>query len=191
MTKVVRTRPSKTRPFSVALQDLVSREKFWSVRTLTRHINGTGISTSSSTVWREPRRQGLRKCKTYPCGNGKQTALEIKRKEFSLMMQGVNMKDVICVDETSFYQQPNPRYAWTKGLRIRVPMMRTTGKRHSLLIGVSHSGVAHHQIVSGSFNSALFATFITDLRSKTTCRYILLDNVAFHKVLKSGTRCAL
>lgn len=177
-------RHQKQRPFSDVLQSLVSEQSFWSVKKLQRHIAKNGFSTSVSTTWRELRRLGFKKCKTYPCGNSKPILLETKRRDFSLRIQEVDMRDVVCVDESSFYQQPNPKCGWTKGSRLRVPMIRTTGKRHSLVVGVSHLGLAHYTIFPGSFNAISFARFITDLRSHTTCKYILLDNVAFHKTKK-------
>lgn len=89
------------------------------------------------------------------------------------------------IDEASFHLNSAPRYAWApRGKRavIKRPMVRGTRFSKRLLLCVCPTGIVDYTVVQGSFNSALFTTFVGTLRRDLT---LLLDNVSTHRATKS------
>ncbi len=148
------------------LQQYVDQLPFkMSVSTMRYHLNALRFSCK----------------KTHPIGIVNMEAVNIKRKEFIETMLYVDVKDVISLDESSLYKRLNPHRGWSPvGRRINVPMQRRMSKRYTLTAAISDSGVVHHQLITGSSNMQHFLSFIKQL-DKVPQKYVMLDNVAFHK----------
>jgi transposase len=101
-------------------------------------------------------------------------------------MKDIDYNNVICLDETSFYQKPVQKYAWgERNVRMRVPMIKDSGKRKTLTLAINSNGITHHKFIDGSSNTTLFLQFLQELvNKKVQQKYILMDNVAFHKSKK-------
>jgi transposase len=139
------------------------------------------VRRSRVTVWRWLRKAGFRVARTYPGGMPSE-ALSERREAFCRTIENINRNDVIAVDETSFYSMPIPRRGWRRhGGRLTVPLVRTTGRRHSLIVAVTRQGFIHYMLKAGSINTATFIEFVHSIPSTWTHSHLLMDNVAFHK----------
>jgi transposase len=140
-----------------------------------------GAGFSPATVWRTLKEQGFGNRRTYPDGVLTETLKE-KREAFCAVIEGIDLRSVIAVDETSFYVNTVPRRGWVKrNCRLTVPMQRTTGQRYTLAVALTADGVLSHQLVRGAMNASLFARFIAGLSPRPCHQHVLMDNVAFHK----------
>jgi transposase len=121
--------------------------------------------------------------KTYPLLPARnQEDVWIKRASFYEKLQDIPINQVISVDETCFYDLPKYRRCWSyRGSRIQVPNLRTCGKRLTLCAAISHAGLLHQQLMEGPMNTRSFVSFVQTMHVPAHCKYILLDNVSFHR----------
>ena len=147
-----------------------------------RHQLGLeGLTASLSSTWRALGRLSytwkklrLRSVPDLSLFHGRRTA-------FAALLAGIDPADVLSVDEASFDSNMAPMHGYSpKGLPFHVPVQRRTRTRVSLTMAVSHSRMEHWTIVPGSSNGLLFQTFLRGLEHMPQ-RYVLMDNVSFHK----------
>jgi len=143
---------------------LVSEFPFFSLSVYRAKLAAdTRFDVSKTTIWRWLKRLGYNKARTYPSGSSTQVSSE-KRKEFTNMASQKEPDDIICIDETSWYVTAIPRRGWKRPhVRLRVPMVRTTGRRHSLILATTRKGNVYWQLHPGSINSAIFSKFLLQL----------------------------
>ena len=68
-----------------------------------------------------------------------------------------------------------------KGNRLRVPMIKDSSKRKTMILAINSNGISHHKFLNGSSNTNEFIIFLNELQLKNiTQKYILMDNVSFH-----------
>ncbi len=116
-----------------------------------------------------------------PVSNGR---VEETRLAFSTQVRSTEWNDglTISIDESSFHTAMVPNWGYSpRGRRLHASF-HTRGGRHriSLLLAVSSERVVGHEIVEGSFTSAIFARFLERLDAPQGSR-ILMDNAAIHK----------
>ena len=163
--------------------NFITESPFCTITSYKNKLRKVNINVSRTTVWRWLRQRGFTKGRTYP-GKEPTETLAIQRGDFSRKIRNIDITRVICVDETSWYDVGIPRLGWRKaGIRLKVPMRRTTGKRYSLITAMTYSGEVHWQLHQGSINSRLFANFVESIPAQWKAGHLLMDNVAFHKSL--------
>ncbi len=110
-----------------------------------------------------------------------------------LVVPSIRPEEVISIDETSFFFQQTPKRGYSKrGTRLSVNKHYAQRNRLSVLMAVSSNGHSAFKSYSGSVNAALFAQFVrTELSSMAPqCKYLLMDNAAFHKTREVLDACA-
>jgi len=86
-------------------------------------------------------------------------------------------------DESSFDMRCRPIYGYApKGKQsiVNVPRLFCSQKHHSLLLGIHMNGTRHHQVLTGTVNSAIFANFVLQAPYPRGT-VVLLDNHSMHK----------
>lgn len=140
-----------------------------------------GINTSLSSTWRATRRLGYTWKKVRLRSVPDLQLFNARRKAFAAVLAGIDPADVLSTDESSFDSNMAPLRGYSPcGVPLFVPMQRSTRKRVSLTLAVSHTGLEHWTIVPGSSNGALFMLFLHGI-AHCPQRYVLMDNVSFHK----------
>jgi len=180
--EITKARHPKARQQHVAFRSFVDSNPFQTLTSYRQAMVDNGDEpVSKTTISRWMKDMGYKKRRTYP-GGVNTPALLTKRHEFTAMAKTLNQNDVVCVDETSWYHTPVARYGWRpKGVKLRVPMIRTTGRRYSLVVAMTRQGDLHWNLKEGSYNIESFAKFISSLPHHFSGKMILMDNVAFHK----------
>jgi transposase len=108
--------------------------------------------------------------------------LHDKRRCFESYRKSIDIHSVISVDETSFYQKFSPKYAWSpKKNYIHVPQQMLQSSRSTLISAISAIKVIYQMLIPASCNTSTFEEFIRDLPVDENHKYILLDNVSFHR----------
>ncbi len=174
------TKP-KVQTSNIDLESIVRESSFLSLKDI---IEKYKLGISNSTLSRRLKRSGYSKKKVHTIGLPDMTKIRDARKRFSQKYFDLSLDDVLSVDETSFYSQLEPYTGWSKsGVRITAPMQRKVSKRFTLTAAISSNGVISNKIVSNSSNEKHFLDFLSSLRNYPQ-KYIMLDNVAFHKTKK-------
>ena len=94
----------------------------------------------------------------------------------------ITENDVICIDESYFMSYDTSNYGWSKqGKRIDC-FEQSNPIKYSLIMAISNKKVLAYSINKNNFNQYLFYEFLRDkLLPSIKNKYILLDNVSFHK----------
>lgn len=162
--------------FSMNTESFLTNNPFSDLRSMAMKVE-----TSKSTLWRVLKKAGYSKKRTYPMLSNK-SDLEDKRKAFCETVKDILPSQVMAIDETSFYTRLCPKKAWSlANHRVKVPVQRVVSKRHTLVSAMSTQGIVSQLLFVGSCNQEIFRQFIQQIPRQDDPKYLLMDNVAFHK----------
>jgi transposase len=108
--------------------------------------------------------------------------LNIQRNKFRNELSKIANKNIICLDETYFHPFMHKKYGRSlSGTRV-VRNEKVNRSKKSLLMAITNKKVIAYQIYDTNLNAFRFHDFLKNkLLPKLKNKYILLDNVAFHK----------
>lgn len=102
---------------------------------------------------------------------------------FKSLYLASNYNEIVCIDETGFCNIGNPVYGYFR--KGKQPVIQSTKSRvkRNMVMAISSDDVLDFTISQKPYNSIKFLQFIESLIPKLppTTKYILLDNVAFHR----------
>lgn len=106
------------------------------------------------------------------------------KKEFERKIRKINKNDIICIDESYINGSLYIKYGWCKRnqkLIKYIPRNKIPQKR-SLIMAISNEGIIHYELLKiKGINKELFKSFLETLLKGIKNKYILMDNVNFHK----------
>lgn len=168
--------------------DICSKYPYFSIRRLVNVINNLlQLNWSFSTLYRFMIVNDLKYSKVYPIGNGNHESITLKRKLFSDVVKTIDMTKVLCIDETAIYSKIHYKYAWSKkSIRPHLPYQRVVSNRRTFTVCFSINNMIHYECSPNNMNQQSFLTFLDNVLtlSDGKYKYILMDNVAFHKTKK-------
>lgn len=144
------------------------------------------IDLSTTTISRYLKICNLSKKKvTHKFYNGNLKEHKKKRKTFIKQLQKIKKTDIICLDETYINPKIYSNYGWGKinnKIKKFKPIKKIERKK-SILMAITQKGILKYEILKTNYNSNNFRLFIENLitENNITGKYILMDNVAFHK----------
>jgi len=111
--------------------------------------------------------------------NGNIKKLEKLKKKFKKNLP--DYKNIVCIDETYFYDNSTKNYGWSLcGSRLRhIGKVKKT--KYSVIMAIQYNKILYYEIHKTNIKTNLYAIFIKKLCTMFTNKYILMDNVAFHK----------
>lgn len=111
--------------------------------------------------------------------------LQQKCSTFKNTVKDISNNDIICLDETFFVSNITANYGRSfKGSRI-YKFSKINPKKYCLLMAISNKAVVGYKIYQTNINQDIFHDFLNDiLLPKINNKYILMDNVGFHKTNK-------
>jgi len=107
----------------------------------------------------------------------------LNQKEFMNKIKTINKKDIICLDEVGVNRNTYNNYGYihkSKRLQYYVDINKLI-KNKSLIVAITNDKVIQYISYNKSINGELFKKFILELVKKVQNKYILMDNVQFHK----------
>ena len=163
------------------LRDILQKQPYCTLQSLQSSLN-CSVSTSMLSRWLRSHLGFSRKraSKHFRVFNDN---VRSKTDEFVKQMQTVDKRKVIAIDETSICMSDFPRYGYTPVGMPLVPLsmpQRKAKRTYTLVMAVSADAVESFQLIHGSCNASKFTEFIATLPND---RYLLMDNVAFHKTV--------
>jgi transposase len=140
-----------------------------------------GVQASASTVWRALKRSGFTWKRTRMRCVPDLQAFQANRLQFAESLKLLDPNDVLSIDESSFDSHMAPLRGYSpRGSASVHPRQRPHRQRVTLLAAISRQQVENWTIITGSSNTERFKHFVLGL-AKCPQRYVILDNVAFHK----------
>ena len=107
-----------------------------------------------------------------------------QRKVFSMELRRIPNNRILYLDETGFNLHTTSHYGYSpknvSAVRL-VPANR--GRNISLLAITSSTGILHHKMIDGAYNTQSFICFLKECLEKgilSTNKIIIMDNVKFH-----------
>jgi transposase len=108
--------------------------------------------------------------------------LSNQRKAFISKRKYISDSRIICIDETYFYSNQIPIYGWSPP-NIN-PSVRTKSNRikYSVIMAITKNGILGYEIHKTNIRTDTFTSFIRNkVLPLSQNKYILMDNVTFHK----------
>jgi transposase len=100
---------------------------------------------------------------------------------FKNQVKGVNINDIISIDETSIDTHIKPLYGWSIKNKKIILKTQISRIRYTVITAISTDKVVHYEIIKGSANAEHFKNFIINMINKgITNKYLLLDNARIH-----------
>lgn len=150
----------------------------------TKYNIDLGISANTMTRWRRKlqytKKKSFQHIVSNEYVNGERVAFHNMHKDDE------DWKDVISIDETSFYAKVKNQCGYSKkGKRITVQYQSVPCIKVSLLVAINKHGIVGYDITEGAFNGTMFNKFISTLAAPMGSK-LLLDNASIHhnKLLK-------
>jgi transposase len=136
------------------------------------------LSSSSIRFWMRRRNMTYKKAYRHVTTSD----LEDKRAAFANDYSSIyDPARVVSIDESSFYFDMKPSHGYCqRSRRLSLPARPGGRIRWSLLMAVTNSSVVGWQLVRGSINSSIFASFMSSIDTDGR-DVILLDNASIHK----------
>lgn len=158
-------------------------DPFVCVDALLERVRTAGCDASRATVHRAIR--ALRYSWKVACkrpGMTNPETIVAKRAAFEDAFVEVDIHDIVSVDEASFDVAMMPLRGYAPvGRRLEVLTPTRNRSRQTLLMAVASTGVGAWKAFDGSCNKSLFADFVRTELAALPQKYVLMDNVAFHR----------
>lgn len=105
--------------------------------------------------------------------------------KFKKIVRSINVKDIICVDESGIKSNMGHEYGWSKkGERI-IKNIKVNPKKFNLIMAISKEKIISNKIYEKNINETIFYEYLKEeLLPKIKNKYMLMDNVMFHKTNK-------
>jgi len=106
------------------------------------------------------------------------------KREFKKKIKKINKDDIICLDEVGITRDTYNAFGYchsTKRLEYYVDINSIRIKR-SLIVAISNEKVIQYEVLKDkNVNGEIFKKFIENLTKNIKNKYILMDNINFHK----------
>ena len=107
-----------------------------------------------------------------------------EKNKFFNNIQKIKKEDIICIDESCINGELYLKYGWIKRNKklIKYIKRNTIPKKMSLIMAINQKGIIKYELYKEkSINTKIFKKFITELLKNIKNKYILMDNINFHK----------
>ena len=108
----------------------------------------------------------------------------LTRKQFKKMIKKINKDDIISLDEVGVTRNTFNHYGYAhKSKRLLCHMnINQSPVKKSIIVAINNKQVINYHIEDNrGINGNIFINFIKQLTSQITGKYILMDNIRFHK----------
>jgi transposase len=108
----------------------------------------------------------------------------LNRKNMKKKLKKINKNDIVCIDESGINRKLYANYGWCKknkrlisNISIKEPL-----SNYSLIMAITIKGVIKHELYKQqAINTDIYYKYLEDLLKNLKNKYILMDNISFHK----------
>jgi transposase len=101
--------------------------------------------------------------------------------KFLNKIKRISKNDIICVDETYLYSNYVNNYGWGKKSQKLVIYNKSNPIKYSIVMAITNQEIIYNKIYKQNITSNSFIKLIKYINKNYSNKYILLDNVSFHK----------
>lgn len=112
---------------------------------------------------------------------------EIKNevKKFRKLIKTIKLADIVCLDESGIKEDMCENYGWSKKGQKIVQYNKSHPKKYSLIMAISKEKIISSNVYDKNVNGEMFYDYMkNDLLPILKNKYILMDNIPFHKSKK-------
>lgn len=116
--------------------------------------------------------------------------LMMKTKSFIDFIKDIPNEEIACIDESSFSNVANSFYGYFKKGQQPIAIEVKQREKMSCIAAISSTSYICYEMQKGSYNSPTFYDFIENTLIPflpSTIKYILMDNIGFHKSVRIQT----
>ena len=140
-----------------------------------------GKTVSISTIRSYVRKLGFTNKKVSWHHYNKLDDKKAKVLEFENKLKTIDKENIICLDESYFYDSMESPYGWSmRGKKCHM-QKRIHKVKYSLLMAISINRIASYNVSLENYNRHNFYDFLKKLLPCFKGKYILMDNASFHK----------
>ena len=107
-----------------------------------------------------------------------------KRKFFEKEIRKINKNDIICIDESYINGNIYSKYGYSKKNKrlVRNIPIKELPVKHSLLMAIDKDCVISYKLYKKqNINKKIYGDFLKEILKDKSNKYILMDNVSFHR----------
>lgn len=103
-------------------------------------------------------------------------------KYFKKRIKRIKLNDIICLDESYIQTNMSGNYGWgKKGTKIE-RYIKSNPKKISIMMAITNKKIISSKLYDVNINKTIFHNYLKDdLLPKIKNKYILMDNVSFHR----------
>lgn len=150
---------------------------------LTNKINNIykiKISKTGVYIFVKKEKFVFKKIKKVICKDKKD--IQKQQKMFKKNIKKIKMTDIICIDETGICSNVCNNYGWSKKGKEVKCYIKPNPIKYSALVAIKNTGIICEKVIKGNINGEVYYNFLKDdLLKNIVGKYILCDNVSFHK----------
>ena len=103
-------------------------------------------------------------------------------KQFKKQIKKIKLTDIICLDESCIKSNMSDDYGWSKKGEKLIQYIKSNPKKFNLIMAITKEKIISHKIYDVNVNKNVFYDYLKDeLLPKIKNKYILMDNICFHK----------
>lgn len=108
-----------------------------------------------------------------------------RTKEFIKIVKKMKLSEIVCIDESGIFSNMCNNFGWSKkGTKI-IKYIKSHPKKYSLIMAISKEKIISNEIHEKNINGEIFYNYLKNkLLPQLKGKYILMDNIAFHKSQK-------
>ena len=106
------------------------------------------------------------------------------RKKMKKRLKNINKEDIVCIDECAINREVYAKSGWCHKSKLleRHMKLKELPKNHSLIMAISNKKIVQYKLYKQqAINTDLYYLFLEELVKNFQNKYILMDNVSFHK----------
>lgn len=167
----------------VIVKHTMETNPYWTVVQVHLHIrHQLSVPSSLSSVRRAVKSLGLSRKRASRILNPRPEERANSIEAFLRAIRNIPLTEFVSVDETSLDSRMLPHYGYCRrGDRLPPKQTAQVRSRVTLICGIATDGLKAVHVIDGSANFRHFSAFLGRLLPACQQRYVLLDNVAFHR----------
>ena len=138
------------------------------------------ISISGTYVHMKKNNFSFKKVSHKLYNNLEDTKTEIKK--FRKIIKTIKLSDIVCLDESGIKENICENYGWNKKGQRVISYVKSHPKKYSLIMAINKEKIISSKIFNTNVNGKSFYEYLkNDLLPILQNKYILMDNIPFHK----------
>jgi len=170
------------------INDTVIDNPFITIKDIKNNLeNKLNIKISLTGVFIHVKRNGFSFKKVSKRMYRNLNEIKIKVKEFRKIIKKIKLSDIVCLDESGIKENMCEDYGWSKKGKKIIKYTKSHPKKYSVMMTINKEKIISSKIYDKNINSEIFYNYMKDdLLPIIKNKYILMDNIPFHKSEKIG-----